>query len=131
MLIMNFLCLCPTQALWRCLRNPPDSIAHVAFRVLGKFGGSNRKMLREPQKLNYNENETCGPCLTIYFQDSKMPISLPVERSIEVALNSLKSSSTEAFYRRQAWEVIKCYLVATIQLDDDKHKLTHLFTHAS
>lgn len=41
------------QALWRCLRNPPDGIAHVAFRVLGKFGGSNRKMLREPQKVKH------------------------------------------------------------------------------
>ncbi len=39
------------QALWRCLRTPPDTVAHVAFRVLGKFGGSNRKMLREPQKV--------------------------------------------------------------------------------
>ena len=39
------------QALWRTLRNPSDSIAQVAFRVLGKFGGGNRKMLREPQKV--------------------------------------------------------------------------------
>ena len=29
-----------------------DNIAHVAFRVLGKFGGGNRKMLREPQMVN-------------------------------------------------------------------------------
>lgn len=33
------------QALWRTLRNPNDQIAHVAFRVLGKFGGGNRKMM--------------------------------------------------------------------------------------
>lgn len=39
------------QALWRCMRNPPDSVAHAAFRVLGKFGGSNRKMLNEPQQV--------------------------------------------------------------------------------
>lgn len=39
------------QALWSCLRCAPDHVAHVAFRVLGKFGGSNRKMLREPQKV--------------------------------------------------------------------------------
>lgn len=42
------------QALWRTLRNPSDSIAQVAFRVLGKFGGGNRKMLREPQKVFNN-----------------------------------------------------------------------------
>lgn len=39
------------QALWTTLRVAPDSIAQVAFRVLGKLGGSNRKMLREPQKV--------------------------------------------------------------------------------
>ena len=40
-----------SQALWHCLRNPPDNVAHVAFRVLSKFGGSNRKMLKEAQKV--------------------------------------------------------------------------------
>lgn len=41
------------QALWRTLRNPVDNLAHVAFRVLGKFGGGNRKMLREPQTVSF------------------------------------------------------------------------------
>lgn len=40
------------QALWRTLRNPVDSVAQVAFRVLGKFGGGNRKMMVEPQQVN-------------------------------------------------------------------------------
>ena len=40
------------KALWKTLRNQSDSIAHVAFRVLGKFGGGNRRMLKEPQKVN-------------------------------------------------------------------------------
>ena len=39
------------QALWRTLKNPQDATAATAFRVLGKFGGGNRKMLREPQKV--------------------------------------------------------------------------------
>ncbi|CAH1788418.1 unnamed protein product [Owenia fusiformis] len=119
------------QALWRTLRNPHDQIAHVAFRVLGKFGGGNRKMLREPQSLTYNERETVGPCITVYFQDVKTPISLPVEKSIEVALGALKSSSTEAFYRKQAWDMIRCYLVSMMNLEDDKQALTQLFTHPS
>ncbi|XP_013399833.1 transformation/transcription domain-associated protein-like [Lingula anatina] len=119
------------QALWRTLRNPQDNIAHVAFRVLGKFGGGNRKMLREAQKLNYNEKETAGPSISIYFQDCKTPITLPAEKVIEHALNALKSSQTDSHYRRQSWEVIKCFLVAMLNLDDDKQTLTHLFTHSS
>ena len=39
------------QSLWRTLHNQDDNIAQTAFRVLGKFGGSNRKMLEAPQKV--------------------------------------------------------------------------------
>ncbi|XP_076072619.1 transformation/transcription domain-associated protein-like isoform X5 [Mytilus galloprovincialis] len=119
------------QALWKTLRNPVDNIAHVAFRVLGKFGGGNRKMLREPQRLQYNDKETAGPCITIYFQDSKTPITLPVEKAIDAALTALKCSTTENFVRRQAWELIKCFLVSVMNLEDDKQTLTYLFTHTS
>ena len=52
-------------------------------------------------------------------------------QAVETALNALKSSNTEAFYRKQAWEVIKGFLVSTMNLDDDKQTLTHLFTHPS
>lgn len=66
------------QALWRTLRNPSDDIAHVAFRVLGKFGGSNRKMLKEAQSLAYDDSDSMGPCLKLQFCESKTPIQLPV-----------------------------------------------------
>ncbi|KAJ8314001.1 hypothetical protein KUTeg_008562 [Tegillarca granosa] len=117
------------QALWRTLRNPVDNIAHVAFRVLGKFGGGNRKMLREPQKLNYNDKETAGPCITVYFQDCKTPVSMPVEKAIDAALTALKCSTTDNYVRRQAWELIKCFLVSVMNLEDDKQSLSYLFSH--
>lgn len=69
------------QALWRTLRNPSEGIAHVAFRVLGKFGGSNRKMLKEAQRLEYNDSDSIGPCVRIDFNDCKSPIFLPVSVS--------------------------------------------------
>ena len=40
------------QALWSTLHNSDDTVATVAFRVLGKFGGSNRKMLSTPQPVS-------------------------------------------------------------------------------
>lgn len=119
------------QALWKTLRNPNDNIANVAFRVLGKFGGGNRKMLNEPQKLCYNEKEMPGPCITVHFQETKTPISLPVEKAIAAGLSALKSGTTESYYRKQSWEVIKCYLVSAINLDDEKHTLQQLFSHSS
>ncbi|XP_069681279.1 transformation/transcription domain-associated protein isoform X3 [Periplaneta americana] len=119
------------QALWRTLRNPTDQVAHVAFRVLGKFGGGNRKMMIEPQKLEYNDKETPGPAIIAYFQEHPKPIDFPVEKVIETAFTALKSSTTDPFYRRQCWEVIRCFLVASINLDDDKTKMQQLFSHPS
>ena len=120
------------QALWRTLRNPSDQVAHVAFRVLGKFGGGNRKMMIEPQALEYVETEDPGPCITIHFPEHEEPIALPVRKVIETAFNALKSSSTEpGFYRKQCWEVIKCYLVSSLNLDDEKGALIKLMAHPS
>ena len=120
------------QALWRTLRNPSDQVAHVAFRVLGKFGGGNRKMMIEPQALEYAETEDPGPSITIHFPDHEDAIALPVKKVIETAFNALKSSSTEpGFYRKQCWEVIKCYLVSSLNLDDEKGSLVKLMSHQS
>lgn len=97
------------QALWRTLRNH-DSAAQVAFRVLGKFGGGNRKMMIEPQRLEYNEKDTPPSAVVAYFQDHQRPIDFPIDNVIETAFNALKSSTTDPFYWRQSWDVIRCYL---------------------
>lgn len=117
------------QALWRTLRNPQDQVAHVAFRVLGKFGGGNRKMMIEPQKLEFNDLTNQSPSIVIYFQDYNDAIDLPVAKVIDTAMTALKTSTSDPFYRRQAWEVIRCFLVASIQLQDKKSALQTLFSH--
>ncbi|XP_011602842.1 transformation/transcription domain-associated protein isoform X1 [Takifugu rubripes] len=117
------------QALWRTLRNPAESISHVAYRVLGKFGGSNRKMLKESQRLHYVVTEVQGPSIKSEFTDCKASVQLPMEKAIETALDCLKSANTEPYYRRQAWEVIKCFLVAMTSLEDNKHTLYQLLSH--
>lgn len=118
------------QALWRILRNQ-DSAAQVAFRVLGKFGGGNRKMMVEPQHLDYNEKKSPPTCVVAHFLEHPKPIDFPVDQVISTAFNALKSSSTDPFYWRQSWEVIRCYLAASLCLDDDKHTLQKLFMHVS
>lgn len=118
------------QALWRTLRNPNDQIAHVAFRVLGKFGGGNRKMMVEPQRLDYWDKDS-GPCVVIHFQELKQPVSLPVEKIMETAFSALKSSSTEPFYRTQCWEVVRCFLLSSLHLDDDRLVMQRLLSHHS
>ncbi|EDW01948.1 GH20167 [Drosophila grimshawi] len=116
------------QALWKTLRNQ-DNAALVAFRVLGKFGGGNRKMMVEPQTLHYDQNEKPKISIVTYFQEYEKPIEFPVDYAIESAFKALSSNTTDQFYRRQSWEVIRCFLAAFISLDDEKHTLLKLFTH--
>ncbi|GFR25610.1 hypothetical protein TNCT_594364 [Trichonephila clavata] len=119
------------QALWRTLRNPVDSVAQVAFRVLGKFGGGNRKMMIEPQKLDYCSRESVGPCIAVHFQEHKTSISLPIGKVIETACTALKTSNTNEFYRKQCWKVIKGFLSANVELDNDKNNVFQLYSHPS
>lgn len=118
------------QALWRTLRNH-DSAAQVAFRVLGKFGGGNRKMMIEPQRLDYNDKDMPSPAVIAYFQDHKKSIDFPIDKVIETAFNALKTSTTDPFYWRQSWEIIRCYLASSLSLGDDKRTLQELFMHPS
>lgn len=124
------------QALWRTLRNPTDNIAVVSFRVLGKFGGGNRKMMTEPQKLTYTDNKlnftTGGTTILVNFQDGRAPVHFPLDKIIETAANALKNSNTDAFYRIQCWEVIKGFLAAHIQQqlgDEEKYRIQQFFSH--
>ncbi|RZF45958.1 hypothetical protein LSTR_LSTR008335 [Laodelphax striatellus] len=119
------------QALWRSLRNPTDQVAHVAFRVLGKFGGGNRKMMIEPQKLEYSTRETPGPSIVISFPEHAKPIELPVEKIIDTAVTALKLSTTDTFYRKQCWLVIKSFLISSIKVGDDRQTMQKLFSYPS
>lgn len=116
------------QALWRTLRNN-DQVAQVAFKVLGKFGGGNRKMMIEPQKLEYISQDYDPPSIVAHFQEQQQSIEFPVQKVIETAFNALKQSTTDSFYRKQAWEVINCYLTASLNLSDDKNMLINLFLY--
>lgn len=118
------------QALWRTLRNQ-DSAAQVAFRVLGKFGGGNRKMMIEPQRLEYHDRDSAAPAVKAFFQDHREKIDFPIDKVIDTAFNALKTSTTDPFYWRQSWEVIRCYLASSLCLDDEKHTLHKLFMHPS
>ena len=123
------------QALWKTLRNPMETMAHVAFRVLGKFGGGGRKMLQEPQQLTYRATENIGACLMLHFMDCNKPINLPISVIIEKAVSVLKtqvptlplssqqnSYSVEnmPFYREQAWTIAKHFLVGALSLEDNE-----------
>jgi len=80
-------------------------------------------MMIEPQKLEYHPSEVTEPCIVAAFPECRIVVALPVSKVIETAFNAMKSSSTDPFYRRQAWDAVKCYLIASLNLEDDKAML--------
>ena len=114
------------QALWRTLHNPDDSVATVAFRVLGKFGGSNRKMLNTAQPLSYKESLAESPAVCAMYPNTESPIDIPIGLAIEGAVKLLKPQSSgqgagptvDMVYRQHAWNVIQSFLVSMLNLGD-------------
>lgn len=56
------------QGLWRTIGSHDVPAAITAIRILGKFGGTNRKILVDAQTLDYVNESLEGPALTILFK---------------------------------------------------------------
>ncbi|XP_065834052.1 transformation/transcription domain-associated protein-like isoform X2 [Oscarella lobularis] len=117
------------QALWRQLRSPSDTIAQVAFRVLGKFGGGNRKMLCEPQELKYSDDNGSGPGVGLYFPESSNPIIFPIASVVENAVSVLRLPNVGLHTRQQAWCVVKSYIISSMDLTDSEEDLHACLLH--
>jgi len=122
------------QGLWKTVRHPADAIAQNCLRVLGKFGGNNRRMLIEPQKLSYIEQKEGssphGTTIVVHFPDQKVSINLPIDRAIHIACESLKQVNTNTFYKAHSWELIKGLLVASISNSPDhSQKIKKFFSN--
>lgn len=122
------------QGLWKTVRHPNDQIAQNCLRVLGKFGGNNRRMMIEPQKLSYIEQKEGssphGTTIVVHFPDQKVSINLPIDRAVQIACDSLKSNTTNTFYKAHSWELIKGLLVASISNGGDhSQKIKNFFSN--
>lgn len=50
----------------------------MAFKVLGKFGGGNRKMMIEPQRLEYVSSDFDPPAILAKFDHYQQNVEFPV-----------------------------------------------------
>ncbi|XP_043460946.1 transformation/transcription domain-associated protein-like [Leptopilina heterotoma] len=114
------------ESLFRIVRESKEELAQKAFEILGKLGGESRKVLINPQKLRFVNSEIY-PSVRVSFENS-VKINLSVKKIIETAYSTLNSTS-DLFYKQQAWKVINSYLSATVKLEDDKRTLINLFNH--
>ncbi|VDK71443.1 unnamed protein product [Litomosoides sigmodontis] len=75
------------RGLWQCMSSQEKSAPQIAFRILGKFGASNRKMLTDPQNLVFkDEHSFDSPAFQLVFE----------RPSTQVEFNEILSDGTQS-----------------------------------
>ncbi|CAF1203471.1 unnamed protein product [Rotaria sp. Silwood1] len=124
-------------SLYRLLSHSNNDIAQNTFRILGKLGGNNRRILNEPQQIKYdNEEFDIEQQNEIYvqmsFENDSKSISIPLIKILQTCVDQLKSNITDQHQiKRQAWLIVRSVLSVLISNDDDHDFVTHLLNHSS
>lgn len=118
------------NALWKHLKPTPYSNAHshVAMRILGKLGGRNRRMLKEPAQLNSHTPPLTGIDLQIYFEPHTNPHNLSLDENLSLAARILQDSNTTNFYKKNAYKFLVATIPLFIDLDEGTEDLAALIT---
>ncbi|CAF1644950.1 unnamed protein product, partial [Adineta ricciae] len=125
------------MSLYRLLSHINNDIAQNTFRILGKLGGNNRRILNEPQQIKY-DNEDFDPdhqneiYVQMFFENESKTIGVPLLEILRACSQQLRSSSTDQqSIKRQAWLIVRSVLSVLIANDDDHDLVTHLLNHSS
>ncbi|CAF4597070.1 unnamed protein product, partial [Rotaria sp. Silwood2] len=124
-------------SLYRLLSHSNNDIAQNTFRILGKLGGNNRRILNEPQQIKYdNDDFDIEQQNEIYvqmsFENESKSISIPLIKILRTCSDQLKSNITDQHQiKRQAWLIVRSVLSVLITNDDDHDLVTHLLNHPS
>ena len=124
------------MSLYRLLNHANNDIAQNTFRILGKLGGNNRRILNEPQQIKSEEEPTDEEkddeiYLQMSFENDSKLLSVPLLKVLRTCAEQLKSPSPDQQQiKRQAWLIVRSLLSVLISADDDHDLVSHLLEHA-
>ncbi|CAG8473496.1 8844_t:CDS:10, partial [Racocetra fulgida] len=118
------------NALWKHLKPTPynNTHSHVAMRILGKLGGRNRRMLKDPAQLNYYAPPLNGIDLQIYFEPHVNPHNLSLDEGLALAARVLQDPNITLFYKKNAYKFLIATIPLFINLDEGPENLAILIT---
>jgi transformation/transcription domain-associated protein len=95
------------RALWSHLKPAPHNKQHsvTTLRILGKFGGRNRRLLRDFSALQYRKLPKESLRISMELHGSEHLHSLPLDNAIKTASQILTSQSTQ--HHTHAFEFLK------------------------
>ena len=113
------------DALWKHLQPLPynQQHSHTAMRILGKLGGRNRRMLKNPPKLKYNQRAEIGMTVEVVFHPSLTPHTLPLDKCMEVAVRTLERDDVNVIYKQHAFKFLKTSMSLMLDLSEGSEDL--------
>ena len=105
-------------SLYKNLSRPEKEISHAVFRILGKFGGNSRNVLKIPQELSYVEPDISQQHAVLSFSNLPGIVSLPVKTLVHESAHILEEGKLEANYLDAAWHIIHGYLLSILNSDE-------------
>ncbi|GAB2282828.1 hypothetical protein Dimus_017364 [Dionaea muscipula] len=103
--------------LWSHLRPAPYPWGGKSLQLLGKLGGRNRRLLKEPLAFECKENPEHGIRVILTFKPGT-PFSVPLDRCVTLAIAAVmqKNGVVDSFYRKQALSFLRVCLSSQLNL---------------
>ncbi|KAH6600577.1 hypothetical protein BASA50_002141 [Batrachochytrium salamandrivorans] len=107
-------------ALWKHLKPSPYSQlhSHTTMRILGKFGGRNRRWLKDKSVLNFQALPDSAITISLIFNGGTSPQNLCLDEVLVVAKRLISASDTLPHLRMEALNFAKGCLPLLIDFDD-------------
>ncbi|KAI6646573.1 Transformation/transcription domain-associated protein [Oopsacas minuta] len=105
-------------SLYRNLASPDKEISRAVFKILGKFGGNSRNVLKIPQELCYLEPEVCEQHAVLSFSNIPGIVTLPVAKLVQESTQILEEGKLESNYLEAAWHIIHGYLLSIVNSEE-------------
>ena len=105
-------------SLYKILSRPEREISHAVFKILGKFGGNSRNVLKTPQELCYLEPEASEQHAVLSFSNLPGIVTLPVSELLQESAQILEEGKLESNYLDAAWHIIHGYLLSLLSSEE-------------
>src|SRR5690606_35372989 len=115
-------------ALWKHLRPLPyqQNHSHATMRILGKLGGRNRRMLKDPPRLTYTSPSESGVDIKIYFDPITTPQVLPLDHCLALAARISQDPAADDFSKEHAYKLLKACTPVLINTQIGSENLAEL-----
>ncbi|CAG8494689.1 11619_t:CDS:10, partial [Ambispora leptoticha] len=115
-------------ALWKHLKPSPYNTSHSisATRILGKLGGRNRRLLKDPPKLSFTTPPGNGFDLQIFFDSNSAPQKLPLDECLTLSAKALEDPNVTLYYKKQAFKFLVSSIPLLFDLDPGSSDLAKL-----